>query len=526
MTRALGPGDVLMGRYRILSLLGSGGMGSVWRAEHLHLQTQVAVKLLDPRIADDEQILGRFLLEARAAATLRNRHVVQIFDYGVEEGNAFIVMEMLHGETLGARIERLGRIPVDETVRFMCQVMRAIAPAHDAGIIHRDLKPDNIFITSDEEGEYAKVLDFGVAKVQSGSLSDAGVKTQTGVMVGTPYYMSPEQAKAKPIDRRSDVWALAVITYECVTGQRPFGGDSFGDLVLNICTQPVPLPSKSAVVPAGFDEWFVRGTQRDVTKRFPSTREMAQELLEIAAAPLVGRRTSDGTELAKGPAGTVVGPGPQPAGGASAAPPRGAPAKERGGEGARRLRLHLTTGQRAATGYDADHPGRSRVSWGLLATLGIAAAVLVGAGVTYAVRLKGNGGGAELTGSAAAPSVEAALDGPEPSPAAAAPGSPPPRLDAAAPAAATPEAPGSTPASPALDAAGPAKAAAVPAGSPQRPDTSLTPSGASQAAAPQVAASKPPPRDPAPAPTADPKRESTQVPVVDRNALPPKDWEF
>src|SRR5690606_32618685 len=122
---------------------------------------------------------------------------------------------------------------VDEAIRFMCQVMRAIAPAHDSGIIHRDLKPDNIFVTSDEEGEYAKVLDFGVAKVKSGSLSDAGVKTQTGMMVGTPYYMSPEQAKAKSIDQRSDVWALAVITYEAITGQRPFAGESFGDLVLN-----------------------------------------------------------------------------------------------------------------------------------------------------------------------------------------------------------------------------------------------------------------------------------------------------
>jgi serine/threonine protein kinase len=239
-----GEGHVIMDRYQLVSVLGTGGMGSVWRANHTQLRTEVAVKLLDPAIASDPQVVARFLREARAAASLRNRHVVQIFDYGVEDGNAFIVMELLRGETLGERISRLGTLPVEETVKFLCQVMRAIGRAHEGGIVHRDLKPDNIFITPDDDGvEYAKVLDFGVAKVENGALDpSSGVKTQTGMMIGTPYYMSPEQAKAKPVDHRADIWALAVITYEALTGQRPFRGESFGELVMAICGMPLPVP--------------------------------------------------------------------------------------------------------------------------------------------------------------------------------------------------------------------------------------------------------------------------------------------
>lgn len=509
MTRALGPGDLIMGRYRLLSLLGSGGMGSVWRAEHLHLQTQVAVKLLDPRIADDDQVIARFLLEARAAASLRNRHVVQIFDYGVEEGNAFIVMEMLQGETLGARIERLGTLPVEQTIRFMCQVMRALAPAHDAGIVHRDLKPDNIFITSDEEGEYAKVLDFGVAKVTSGSLGDAGVRTQTGVMVGTPYYMSPEQAKAKAVDQRSDIWALAVITFEALTGQRPFGGDSFGDLVLNICTQPIPVPSNIAPVPAGFDEWFVRGTQRDVDKRFRSTREMAQELVALADAPLVGRRASDAADTNKGPTGTVVLSGPQAAQGSPALE-----AKDKPSDRARRARLHLTTGQRAATGYDAAGGGRARMSRGLVATLSVAGVLLLGAGGLYAWRMTQPETGV-VTG-AAVPGEQAAEDGKD---APTQPGATTPETPAEDGAAAQPQTEPTTETAEAKveapqDAPAPASQATSPdaAAASKKSTTSKT----SRQSAPQST----------PAPSSPPKSDGNKVPVVDRTALPPKDWEF
>src|SRR5882672_4444025 len=238
-----GPGTLILNRYRLESLLGRGGMGSVWKAEHVQLKSPVAVKLLDPAIAGNEQVLARFLREAQASAALRSPHVVQIFDYGVEEGTAFIAMEMLHGQSLADRISAQGKLPPEETFRFLQQVLRAMGKAHEAGIVHRDLKPDNIFICQGDP-EFAKVLDFGVAKlVKSGDLMGSeGSKTQTGMMIGTPYYMSPEQTQAKDIDARADLWSIAVIAFECLTGRRPFTSDSFSELVICINTKPIPLP--------------------------------------------------------------------------------------------------------------------------------------------------------------------------------------------------------------------------------------------------------------------------------------------
>src|SRR5258706_11739540 len=179
-----GPGTLILNRYRLESLLGRGGMGSVWKAEHVQLKSPVAVKLLDPSIATNEQVLGRFLREAQAAAALLSPHVVQIFDYGVEDNTAFIAMEMLHGQSLNDRIAALGKLSPDETFRFLQQVLRAMGKAHEAGIVHRDLKPDNIFICQNEP-EFAKGLDFGVAKVKGGDLlGSAGSRTPTGMMIG------------------------------------------------------------------------------------------------------------------------------------------------------------------------------------------------------------------------------------------------------------------------------------------------------------------------------------------------------
>jgi len=294
-----GKGQVINDRYQLLEQLGHGGMSSVWRAEHLEQNVEVAVKLLDPNLAQNADMLARFLREARASASLKSRHVVQVIDHGIEDGNAFMVMELLHGETLGARIRRQGPLGAEQTGTFMCQVMRAIDGAHQQGIVHRDLKPDNIFITSDAAGEYAKVLDFGVAKVAGAELDQAdGLKTQAGVMLGTPYYMSPEQAKALPVDHRADIWALTVITFECLLGKRPFTGDSFADLVVKLCTDPLPIPSASGQVPLGFDEWFCRGTRRDALRRFTSAWEMAEELMQISRSAALGPPRRAAVEVA------------------------------------------------------------------------------------------------------------------------------------------------------------------------------------------------------------------------------------
>jgi serine/threonine-protein kinase len=271
---------VLAGRYRLESQLGQGGMGSVWRAEHLTLHSAVAIKLMDPAIAATPEGAERFQREAQAAASLRSTHVVQVLDYGVEDGTPFLVMELLHGESLSACLEREGRLTPTRTYAIISQVARAIARAHTAGIVHRDLKPDNIFLVHEDDQEVAKVLDFGIAKTPESAFGD--MKTRTGVVMGTPHYMSPEQAEGKrTVDQRTDLWAMAVIVCECITGLQPFRGETWGELLLNVCARPSPIPSSLAAVPAGFDAWFDKATSRDQTLRFATVQELVSALRSV-----------------------------------------------------------------------------------------------------------------------------------------------------------------------------------------------------------------------------------------------------
>src|SRR5688572_27067082 len=256
-------GEIIAQRYRLVSLLGRGGMGAVWRADHVSLNSPVALKFIDGGVSTSEEAIARFMREAQSAAALRSSHVVQIFDYGVDRGVQYIAMELLHGESLRARLDRAGRLAPADAVRILTQVARAVAKAHDAGIVHRDLKPDNVFLVPEEDHEVAKVLDFGIAKVSAPGVSP-GSGTRTGAVLGTPYYMSPEQAQGnKSVDHRSDLWSLAVIAYECVTGELPFKSEALGDLILKICMLPLPVPSQQASVPPGFDAWFARGANRE-----------------------------------------------------------------------------------------------------------------------------------------------------------------------------------------------------------------------------------------------------------------------
>jgi eukaryotic-like serine/threonine-protein kinase len=278
--------SVLAGKYRLVSLIGRGGMGSVWKAEHLGLRAPVAVKLIDQSIEMLPEALSRFHREAQAAASLRSPHVVQILDHGVDDASQvpFIVMELMEGESLASRLERVNRLSAPETASIVSQVARALIRAHEAGIIHRDLKPDNIFLVRNEDDEIAKVLDFGIAKSKAHAIG-SDTATRTGSMLGTPYYMSPEQISgSKEIDFRTDLWALAVIAYEALTGARPYTADTVGGLAIQICTQrPVP-PSAHAPVPAGFDAWFDRATALDVSRRHASARELAEDLRRVCGA--------------------------------------------------------------------------------------------------------------------------------------------------------------------------------------------------------------------------------------------------
>jgi serine/threonine-protein kinase len=281
-TDSMEPGRVLAGRYKLESRLGEGGFGTIWRAEHLVLAAPVAVKLVDTDVVKDEEQVDRFLREARAAAALRSPHVVQIIDYGVDGDVPFMVMELLEGETLAHRVRGKGKLTPAETGRILTHVGRAMAKAHAAGIVHRDLKPENVFLVHNEDEEIAKVLDFGVAKVETTNIAKQGAKTRTGSLLGTPYYMSPEQAQGnKEVDHRSDLWSLGVIAFECLTGKRPFHSDGLGELVLQICAYPIPLPSEVGSVPLGFDAWFKRATERDPKHRFQSAKDLTESLREV-----------------------------------------------------------------------------------------------------------------------------------------------------------------------------------------------------------------------------------------------------
>lgn len=286
-------GTILADKYRIVSLLGRGGMGSVWRAEHLSLQAPIALKLIDPSIAQAPEALARFHREAKAAAGLRSPHVVQIIDHGVDPvtQTPFIAMELMEGESLAERLERRGPLPPEECVFVLTHVARALSKAHAAGVVHRDLKPDNIFIVKNDDEEICKVLDFGIAKSERHSV---GAATATGMVMGTAYYMSPEQISgSRDVDLRTDLWALGVIAHECLTGIRPFESETLGAIVLQICTQPIPPASTRGAVPPGFDAWFQRAVARDPAQRFQSARDLVEALRAVCAGePMVEAMSS------------------------------------------------------------------------------------------------------------------------------------------------------------------------------------------------------------------------------------------
>jgi serine/threonine-protein kinase len=277
------PGALLAGKYTLERKLGQGGMGAVWRAEHGHLRSPVAIKLIDEAIARHPEALGRFMREAQAAAALRSPHVVQILDYGADRGVPYIAMELLEGESLADRLARAGRLPPAEVARVITELARAIGRAHELSIVHRDLKPDNVFLVRNDDVEVTKVLDFGIAKA-SQTLGTVSGNTRTGAVLGTPHYMSPEQAEGtKFVDHRTDLWALGVIAFECLVGRRPFESDALGGLLLAICTRPLPVPSAYGLELAGFDAWFAKACAREVAGRFQSARELASDLRRVIA---------------------------------------------------------------------------------------------------------------------------------------------------------------------------------------------------------------------------------------------------
>lgn len=258
--------------------LGRGGMGSVWVGEHTELLSKVAVKFIDPLLAQDASARKRFRIEAQAAASLQSPHVVRVFDYGLDRGEPYIVMELLSGETLAQRLAKERRLTVQDTVEVFQQVGRALEVAHASGIVHRDLKPENIFLVGESDELLVKLLDFGVVKVIREDPRWTELVTQPGNRLGTLFYMSPEQISGEPIDGRADVWSLGILMFECLTGRLPFGDVRGPALISSICNSELSRPSEVADVPPGVDELFESATHPRLSERMSSTREFSAQL--------------------------------------------------------------------------------------------------------------------------------------------------------------------------------------------------------------------------------------------------------
>jgi serine/threonine protein kinase len=274
-------GVILGGKYSLVREIGRGGMGVVWLAERLGWNAPVAVKML--ALADTPLARERFEREVRLAATLRSPHVVQVLDHGVDEqtGSRYLVMELLDGESLAQRQQRLGTLSPAEVLSIVAQLERVLTKAHALGIGHRDLKPDNIFLVPNGNEVIVKVLDFGVAKSFELDPLDSQAVTVEGNTVGTPWYMSPEQLRGASTDPRGDLWSLAVIVCECLTGRRPFQASDLAVLTLVVWSEHRPVPSSLGAVPPGFDAWFARATEREIERRFSSAAELLEALRPI-----------------------------------------------------------------------------------------------------------------------------------------------------------------------------------------------------------------------------------------------------
>ncbi len=279
----------VFGSYRLLEVLGEGGMGAVYLAEHVKLGRKVALKMLHPHYADTPEIVRRFFAEARAVNKIFHDHIVEITDFVENEhGLNYFIMEYLKGVPLGDLIEQEGAMPLSRSIGIIVQVCSALRVVHEAGIVHRDLKPDNIFIT--EKGgqrDFVKVLDFGIAKLLDADGKTINLQTTAaGMIMGTPEYMSPEQARGKEIDYRTDIYSLGVILYELATGRKPFQADTFGEMVVAHSVETPIMPSKVdnlfQDIPRKLDELIMQCLEKEPQKRPQSTQEIEDRLREVA----------------------------------------------------------------------------------------------------------------------------------------------------------------------------------------------------------------------------------------------------
>lgn len=288
---AFAPGMIIAERFELLRPLGKGTMGSLWVAHHKTLDIDLALKFIDPDLVDRPDLRSRFAQEAMAAARIRSPHVVSVLDFGEAEGNQpYIAMELLEGESLSERLERDARLSVADTARVVVHACKGLAKAHAQGIVHRDLKPENLFLSEDEDedGFVLKILDFGIAKA---SAPTDGVlhRTITGQLVGTPLYMSPEQAVSRPAAPSSDLYSLASVAYHCLTGRPVFEVENIALLLVHLATKtPPPLSKHLPDVPEELEAWFRKALDKEPERRFASARELAETFTNACRAGAAG----------------------------------------------------------------------------------------------------------------------------------------------------------------------------------------------------------------------------------------------
>lgn len=266
-------GTIIDGKYRIDRMLGKGGMGAVYEGENERIHRRVAIKVLHTEVSDRADVVQRFEREAQAAGRIGSAHIVEVLDLGsLHTGERFMVMEYLDGESLGARIKKRERLSAHEFAPILHALLEGLASAHEAQIIHRDLKPDNIYlVNAKNQQDFVKILDFGVSKFASVE-NDLG-KTSTGMIMGTPYYMSPEQIKAEKIDARTDIYSVGVMCYLAITGRLPFKATKFTELAIKITAVPPDPPESIVQLDPQFAAIINKAMHRERDQRFQSARE-------------------------------------------------------------------------------------------------------------------------------------------------------------------------------------------------------------------------------------------------------------
>jgi eukaryotic-like serine/threonine-protein kinase len=472
------PGEVLAGKFKVERVLGAGGMGVVVAARHLELDERVAVKFLHPEAMLSGEAGARFVREARAAVKIKSEHVARVIDVGrLENGAPYIVMEYLEGSDLAARVDQ-GPLSIEDAVDYVVQACDAMAEAHALGIVHRDLKPANLFLIRRSDGAgLVKVLDFGISKVQVPDTADAGL-TKTSAVMGSPFYMSPEQMKSsKDVDSRTDVWSLGVILYELLAGRPPFQGDTLPELLSAIMLEPPPpLQSLRSEIPLPLAAVLTKVLQKDRTQRYQNVGELASAL-----APFAPRRTRHTLERVIKLSGGVEAP---------------APHSERPG-----VNAQVPVAARTASAWSETGQGQPAKSSraGLLIGIAAAAALVAGGGVLLFVRAP-----------SASPEAAASAAPTPPPPAAAAIQAPAPALavdppqPTAAPSSVAPSP--ATPAPPVPPAAAPPQVSKAAVASKPGPAKAAA---AAEKPAPVAAAPAPAPPAPDPSPlTAPPKAET------------------